>query len=235
MTKPAIAVENLGKCYRLNELANLPIALQGQSATNDILWANRHLSFTIEAGEVVGFMGSNGAGKSTLLKMLARIVTPTEGIGRIRGKVGALLEVGTGLHPNLTGLENIFLTGAILGMSRRDIRANLDMIVEFAGIERFLHTPIKRYSSGMCLRLGFSVAAHLNSDILIVDEALSVGDASFQKQCFEKMLSIAQQEGRTVLFVSHDQSALRQFCSRLITLKDGRLVSDCLTRNTSES
>src|SRR5437762_1153436 len=184
-------------------------------------WALRNIEFNLEQGERLGVIGRNGAGKSTLLKLLSRITDPTEGRIEIRGRVSSLLEVGTGFHPELTGRENIFLNGTILGMSSRDIRRKFDEIVDFAEVERFLDTPVKRYSSGMYLRLDFAVAAYLEPDILIVDEVLAVGDAEFQKKCLGKMDEVSRNEGRTVLFVSHDMRAVQRLCTKLIYLKDG--------------
>jgi lipopolysaccharide transport system ATP-binding protein len=188
-------------------------------------WALRDVSFDIDRGEVVGIIGKNGAGKSTLLKVLSRITAPTSGSALLRGRVGSLLEVGTGFHPELTGHENVFMNGAILGMSRSEIRRKYDQIIEFSGVKEFINTPIKRYSSGMQARLAFSVAAHLDPEILIVDEVLAVGDAEFQKKCIGKMKDVAD-EGRTVLFVSHNMNAIRNLCSRCILLKDGSVKSD---------
>ena len=188
-------------------------------------WALRDVSFDIDKGEVVGIIGKNGAGKSTLLKVLSRITAPTSGSALLRGRVGSLLEVGTGFHPELTGHENVFMNGAILGMSRSEIRRKYDQIIEFSGVEDFINTPIKRYSSGMQARLAFSVAAHLDPEILIVDEVLAVGDAEFQRKCIGKMKDVAD-EGRTVLFVSHNMNAIRNLCTRCILLKDGSVKSD---------
>jgi lipopolysaccharide transport system ATP-binding protein len=192
---------------------------------SDTLWALKDLSVTIEPGEVVGLIGHNGAGKSTLLKILSRIVEPTNGWADVRGRTGALLEVGTGFHPELTGRENVFLNGAILGMRRAEIRARFDEIVAFADIERFLDTPVKRYSSGMSVRLAFAVAAHLEPEILLVDEVLAVGDAAFQRKSLGKMNEVAK-EGRTVIFVSHNLAILQALCDRGILLERGRVVTD---------
>jgi lipopolysaccharide transport system ATP-binding protein len=186
-------------------------------------WALRDVGFEVKSGEAVGIIGRNGAGKSTLLKILSRITAPTKGEAMLRGRLSSLLEVGTGFHPELTGRENIFLNGAILGMSRAEIRAKLDEIVAFAEVEKFLDTPVKRYSSGMYVRLAFAVAAHLEPEILIVDEVLSVGDAEFQKKCLGKMES-ATGGGRTVLFVSHNMQAVKRLCSRAVLLRDGRVA-----------
>ncbi|MGY1735362.1 ABC transporter ATP-binding protein [Geodermatophilus sp. SYSU D00684] len=185
-------------------------------------WSLRDVSFTVGDGEALGIIGRNGAGKSTILKIITRITTPTTGVSRTRGRVAALLEVGTGFHPELTGRENIFLNGAILGMSRRDILGKFDDIVEFSGVQRFLDTPVKRYSSGMGLRLGFSVAAHLEPDVLVVDEILAVGDAEFQRRCLGRMEE-AEKEGRTVVFVSHDLDSLTRICTRALWLESGRV------------
>jgi lipopolysaccharide transport system ATP-binding protein len=189
------------------------------------LWALRDVSFGIAAGEVVGLVGSNGAGKTTLLKILSRITDPTEGSGLIRGRVGSLLEVGTGFHPELTGRENVYLNGVIIGMRRAEIDRRFDEIVSFSGVEAFIDTPVKRYSSGMYLRLGFSVAAHLEPEILLVDEVLAVGDVEFQKKCLGKIGDIAR-SGRTVVFASHNLTAVQSLCGRALCLDSGRLVGD---------
>ena len=188
-------------------------------------WALKDVSFDVKQGEVVGILGRNGAGKSTLLKILSRITEPTKGRVQINGRVASLLEVGTGFHPELSGRENIYLNGAILGMSRREIRNKFDQIVDFAEVEKFLDTPVKRYSSGMYVRLAFSVAAHLEPEILIVDEVLAVGDAQFQKKCLGKMEGVSR-EGRTVLFVSHNLGAVRSLCQRCLIVKNGRIIAD---------
>jgi lipopolysaccharide transport system ATP-binding protein len=193
-------------------------------------WALHDLNFDIAQGEVVGLIGANGSGKSTLLKILSRITEPTTGEVRIRGKVASLLEVGTGFHPELTGRENVYINGAILGMTRREVKTKFDEIVNFAGVADFIDTPIKRYSSGMTVRLGFAVAAHLDPDILIVDEVLAVGDAAFQKKCIGKMKSISS-SGRTVIFVSHNLSSVQALCNRCILLQNGRLLT---TGNTEK-
>jgi lipopolysaccharide transport system ATP-binding protein len=192
---------------------------------DDVVWALRDVSFDVADGEVVGLVGRNGAGKSTLLKLLSRITEPSAGRAVLRGRVGSLLEVGTGFHPDLTGRENVFLNGAILGMDRRTVERRFDEIVEFAGVARFIDTPVKRYSSGMYLRLAFAVAAHLEPEILLVDEVLAVGDAQFQQKCLGKMRSVSQ-EGRTVLFVSHNLSAVRTLCTRALLLRDGGIAVD---------
>ncbi len=187
-------------------------------------WALRDITLDIEEGEIVGIVGRNGAGKSTLLKVLSRITSPTDGYAEVHGRIGSLLEVGTGFHPELTGRENIYLSGAILGMSRAEINSKFNEIVEFAGMGRFIDTPIKRYSSGMNLRLGFAVAAHLDTEILMVDEVLAVGDASFQKKCLGKMSELTKEEGKTVLFVSHNMNAVNRLCKKCIWLDAGKLV-----------
>jgi lipopolysaccharide transport system ATP-binding protein len=200
------------------------VAGENGSEANTV-WALQDVSFQVCDGEVLGIIGRNGAGKSTLLKILARITKPTHGRAQVYGRIGSLLEVGTGFHPELTGRENIFLNGAVLGMRRREITQKFDEIVDFAEVERFIDTPVKRYSSGMYMRLAFSVAAHLEPEILIVDEVLAVGDAAFQKKCMGKMGDVAQQ-GRTILFVSHNMNAIQRLCSRAILLEQGRLVMD---------
>jgi lipopolysaccharide transport system ATP-binding protein len=197
----------------------------GHIDTQEKYWALKDISFSVGQGEVLGIIGANGAGKSTLLKIISRITAPTEGIVKIRGKVTSLLEVGTGFHPDFTGLENIYMNGSILGMSRRKIDESLQEIVDFSGIKKFLDTPVKRYSSGMYVRLAFSVAAHLLSDTVIVDEVLAVGDQEFREKCLQKMASIAN-EGRTVLFVSHNMDNLRELCPRSILLERGSLAAD---------
>lgn len=231
--KPIISVEGLGKSYTIRhegqthykslreELFKLPkrlLSRDGQS--QEEFWALRDVNFDIMPGDRVGFIGRNGAGKSTLLKLLSRITEPTTGRITLRGRVASLLEVGTGFHPELTGRENIFLNGAILGMSRAEVRRKFDEIVDFAGVEKFLDTPVKRYSSGMYVRLAFAVAAHLEPEILVVDEVLAVGDAEFQKKCLGKMED-AGKEGRTVLFVSHNMAAVKHLCVNGICLSKG--------------
>jgi ABC-type polysaccharide/polyol phosphate transport system ATPase subunit len=233
----AIELERLGKRYRLGEdfaryryrtlRDSLSIRRSGRrrDARSDEIWALRDLSLSIDTGEVVGVIGLNGAGKTTLLKILARITEPTTGVARMRGRVGALLEVGTGFHPELTGRENVYLNGNILGMSRREISRRFDEIVEFAGLTGFLDTPLKRYSSGMILRLAFAVAAHVQPPILAVDEVLAVGDAEFREKCLGAMSELGER-GRTVVFVSHDLGAIAQLCSRTIWLKRGSVAAD---------
>jgi lipopolysaccharide transport system ATP-binding protein len=189
-------------------------------------WALKDVSYDVHKGEVIGIIGRNGAGKSTLLKILSRITLPSEGVVEVHGRIGSLLEVGTGFHPELTGLENIFLSGSILGMRKREIDQRLDEIVKFSEIEKFLETPVKRYSSGMYVRLAFAVAAHMDTEILLVDEVLAVGDIQFQKKCLGKMGDVAEKEGRTVLFVSHNMTAIKALCQRGILLDSGRIVYD---------
>jgi lipopolysaccharide transport system ATP-binding protein len=196
-------------------------------------WALKNVSFDVQQGDCVGIVGRNGAGKSTLLKILSRITEPSAGTVSIRGRVASLLEVGTGFHPELTGRENIFLNGAILGMSRREINRKFDQIVDFSEVEKFLDTPVKRYSSGMYVRLAFAVAAHLEPEILVVDEVLAVGDARFQKKCMGRMEEVGK-EGRTVLFVSHNMGAVSELCNRAILLADGKLVADGSTTSVIE-
>src|SRR6266704_1257028 len=206
--------------HKTKDLFRGDVPVQGDSRED--IWALRDIGFEIRQGEVVGIIGRNGSGKSTLLKVLSRITEPSEGRVMIRGRVASLLEVGTGFHPELTGRENIFLNGAILGMSRAEIRKKFDEIVAFAEVEKFLDTPVKRYSSGMYVRLAFAVAAHLEPEILIVDEVLAVGDAEFQKKCLGKMQEVSEKEGRTVLFVSHNMSAIRSLCDRGVLVERGR-------------
>jgi lipopolysaccharide transport system ATP-binding protein len=198
----------------------------GQDVEKDSFLALNDVSFAVKEGDRLGIIGKNGAGKSTLLKILSRITSPTKGMVKIKGRVGSLLEVGTGFHAELTGRENIYLNGSILGMNRHEISRKLDEIVDFAGIEKHLDTPVKRYSSGMMVRLGFAVAAHLDTDILIADEVLAVGDAEFQKKALGKMQDLSTGEGRTVLFVSHQMAAIRQLCRRCILLEHGSIIDD---------
>lgn len=245
----AISAKGLGKVYRIGSRAQQSDSLMGavgawisaplhnlrrlrrlaisaeECAGDDLLWALKDLSFDVPAGQALGIIGPNGAGKSTLLKILSRITLPTFGQAQIRGRIASLLEVGTGFHPELTGRENVFLNGAILGMKRREIAAKFDEIVAFSGVDRFLDTPVKFYSSGMKVRLAFSVAAHLDPEILIIDEVLAVGDAEFRAKCLGKMQGAAT-EGRTVLFVSHSMGAIQNLCTRALTLRKGELVDD---------
>lgn len=247
MSHPAISITGLGKRYRLGIKEEIPDTLtaslidvfkkpwknyqrlRGLSRTNDqgednsILWALKDINLDIEQGEVLGIIGANGAGKSTLLKILSRITEPTVGEIAVRGRISSLLEVGTGFHPELSGRENIYLNGSLLGMRKAEINRRFDEIVDFSGVERFIDTPVKRYSSGMYVRLAFAVAAHLEPEILIVDEVLAVGDAHFQKKCLGKMQSISQ-TGRTVVFVSHAMPTVIRLCTKAILLESGKLI-----------
>jgi lipopolysaccharide transport system ATP-binding protein len=237
----AISVRGLSKCYAISHNATRHSTLAEellhrirrplQRSSKETFWALRDLSFDIRQGEVVGIIGRNGAGKSTLLKILSQITEPTRGEVDLYGRVGSLLEVGTGFHPELTGRENIYLNGAILGMRKREIDCAFDAIVDFAGVEQFLDTPVKRYSTGMYVRLAFAVAAHLNAEILLVDEVLAVGDAEFQKKCLGKMRDVAH-SGRTVLFVSHNMAAVATLCTKGIYLQDGQLKLQGTPRET---
>jgi lipopolysaccharide transport system ATP-binding protein len=248
MAEEIIKVENVSKLYRLGEVGTGTLAddlkrwwhlVRGKedpflevgkenvrSATEgnlDFVWALKDINFNVGQGEVLGIIGNNGAGKSTLLKVLSKITAPTTGSITIKGRVASLLEVGTGFHPELTGRENIFLNGTILGMNKSEVKSKLDEIVDFSGVSKYLDTPVKRYSSGMMVRLGFAVAAHLEPEILIVDEVLAVGDAEFQKKCVGKMKDVSGQ-GRTVLFVSHNMNAVKSLCDRGILLKNGQIA-----------
>jgi len=238
-----ISVENLSKAYRLGQIGTGTLSndmkvwwarLRGKpnpflkigtadhgNRDGETIWALKDVSFTVEQGEALGIIGRNGAGKSTLLKILSRVTAPTEGCVKVKGRIASLLEVGTGFHPDLTGRENTYLNGAILGMSREDVRRKFDEIVSFAEVEKFIDTPVKRYSSGMYVRLAFAVAAHLDPEILAVDEVLAVGDAEFQKKCLGKMGEVAQ-EGRTVLFVSHNMVSVRSLCERGLLIESGK-------------
>lgn len=254
MSSFAIRAENVSKRYRLGLREDLPDSIVGaclqwsrsplknfkklrnlshfeEEDSSDVLWALKDVSFEIARGEVVGFIGRNGAGKSTLLKILSRITDPTHGRIDLHGRVSSLLEVGTGFHPELTGRENVFLNGTILGMKKREISRKFDEIVEFSGIERFIDTPVKRYSSGMMVRIAFAVAAHLEPEILIVDEVLAVGDADFQRKSIGKMQDVAAGEGRTVLFVSHNMGSIENLCERVAVIENGRIsvMSDART------
>jgi len=238
MSGIAIKVENISKQYRLGVLGSGSLKKDLQAywyqktgrnnldaySSSDTIWALKDINFDVQQGDVLGFVGRNGAGKSTLLKIISRIILPTTGSIKGKGRIASLLEVGTGFHPELTGKENIFLNGQILGMQKKEIQSVFDEIVDFSGVEQFIDTPVKRYSSGMYVRLAFSVAAHLNPEILIVDEVLAVGDANFQKKCLGKMKQVSSQEGRTVLFVSHNMQALRSLCKKAICIEAGKLV-----------
>ena len=248
MSKPIITIENISKRYRLGTIStgrlrqdlmlwwnnNVlkkkdPFFSTGNGQyiadSKDHLWALKNVSFDIKEGEVCGIIGRNGAGKSTLLKILSRITRPTYGVVRGVGKISSLLEVGTGFHPELTGRENIYISGSMLGMKRKEIQRQFDEIVEFSGIRQFIDTPVKRYSSGMYVRLAFGVAAHLDPDILIVDEVLAVGDAEFQKKCMGKMKDVSTKKGRTIIFVSHNMQAITNLCSKAIWLQKGSICA----------
>jgi lipopolysaccharide transport system ATP-binding protein len=232
MSQIAIQVENLGKNYRLGTLNSARLkrdflsffkkSAQADSEEESI-WALRDVNFEIKQGDAVGIVGKNGAGKSTLLKLLSRTTAPSTGSIKIKGKISSLLEVGTGFHPELTGRENVFLNGAIMGMSKRDIKARFDEIIEFSGVSRFVDTPVKRYSSGMYVRLAFAVAAHLETEIMIIDEVLAVGDVDFQKKCLGKMREVTGNQGRTVLFVSHNMASVKALCNHGLFLEKGQL------------
>ncbi len=242
----AIKVENLSKLYRLGQIGTNTLSrdfqrwwitkilkkedpfikigeanIRAQKGISDIVYSLKEIDFEVQKGEAIAIIGKNGAGKSTLLKILSRVTSPTTGSIKINGRVASLLEVGTGFHPELTGKENIYLNGAILGMRRKEIDIKFDEIVDFSGVERYIDTPVKRYSSGMYVRLAFAVAAHLDSEILIVDEVLAVGDAEFQKKCLGKMDDVSKRQGRTILFVSHNMSAVRKLCKTGIVLENG--------------
>lgn len=245
MSNTVIKVENLGKLYRLGEIGTGtlshdlnrwwsrvrgkedPFAKIGETndrttkGDSDYVWALKEVNFEVKQGEVLGIIGRNGAGKSTLLKILSKVTSPGAGSLKIKGRIASLLEVGTGFHPELTGRENIFLNGAILGMTKREIQNKFDEIVDFSGVERYIDTPVKRYSSGMYVRLAFAVAAFLEPEILIVDEVLAVGDAEFQKKCIGRMKDVSANDGRTVLFVSHNMAAVRTLCNKGLVLKNG--------------
>ena len=244
----AIKVENLSKAYQLGEFSTGTLSsdiqrkwalLRGKEdpflkigetndraikGTSDIVWSLKDINFEINKGDAIGIIGRNGAGKSTLLKLLSRVTSPTTGSIKVNGRIASLLEVGTGFHPELTGRENIYLNGAILGMRKAEIKKQFDAIVDFSGVDRYIDTPVKRYSSGMYVRLAFAVAAHLESEILIVDEVLAVGDAEFQKKCLGKMNDVSKGEGRTVLFVSHNLGTVAQLCTNTILLHQGNIV-----------
>lgn len=236
MSAVSIEVDKLSKCYRLGQvgagslkedLGNWwrRVKMGENGPPKGRFWALQDISFSVNEGEVLGVIGANGAGKSTLLKILSRITEPTSGAAKIKGRMSSLLEVGTGFHPDLTGRENVFLNGAIMGLTRADVRKRFDQIVAFAGVEDFIDTPVKRYSSGMHVRLGFAVAAHLEPDILIVDEVLAVGDAGFQDRCIKRMDTVAR-EGRTVLIVSHIMPMITRLCHRTLMLEHGRIAHD---------
>jgi lipopolysaccharide transport system ATP-binding protein len=247
-TNPIIKVDNLGKQYRLGvdtapystvrevvmDVLKAPLRSLRRNGSDPTIWALRDVSFEIKPGEIVGIIGRNGAGKSTLLKVLSRITEPTIGRVELYGRVASLLEVGTGFHPELTGRENIFLNGSILGMTRKEIESQFDEIVAFAEIKKFIDTPVKRYSSGMYVRLAFAVAAHLDPEILIIDEVLAVGDFAFQQKCLDKMQDVST-GGRTVLFVSHNLGAISRLCDRCILLEGGRLVESGPTADVVQS
>jgi lipopolysaccharide transport system ATP-binding protein len=246
MSNIVISVENLSKSYRLGQIGTGTLSndlkvwwakkrglpnpmlkvnqIDYGNRDGETLWALKDINFTVERGEVLGIIGRNGAGKSTILKILSRVTAPTSGYAKVKGRIASLLEVGTGFHPDLTGRENIFLNGAILGMTREEVRRKFDEIVAFAEIEKFIDTPVKRYSSGMYIRLAFAVAAHLESEILLVDEVLAVGDAEFQKKCLGKMDSVAK-AGRTVIFVSHNLGAVKYLCTIGLLMKKGHLFT----------
>lgn len=248
MSETVIKVENLTKFYQLGLInhgtlakdlqgwwakirgkddPNSQISLvnqQNRDKNTDFIYALKDVSFDVQQGEVLGIIGANGAGKSTLLKILSRVTSPTSGCIKIKGRIGSLLEVGTGFHPELTGRENIYLNGAILGMRKHEIDKKLDEIIDFSGVEKFIDTPVKRYSSGMYVKLAFSVAAHLDAEIMIMDEVLAVGDMAFQKKCIEKMNDVSRQLGRTILYVSHNMITIRQLCERAIVLDHGKII-----------
>jgi lipopolysaccharide transport system ATP-binding protein len=267
MSEVAIKFENISKQYRLGQIGtgtlshdlnrwwamnirgkedpNLKIGQvndRAAKATDDYVWALRNIDFEVKQGEVLGIIGKNGAGKSTLLKILSRVTTPTTGLITAYGRIASLLEVGTGFHPEMTGRENIFMNGSIMGMTKAEITRKLEEIVDFAGVEKYIDTPVKRYSSGMTVRLGFAIAAHLEPEILVVDEVLAVGDAEFQKKAIGKMQDVSKEYGRTVLFVSHNMGAINDLCNRGILLKNGMihlegsinlLISEHLKTNSS--
>ncbi len=258
MSDIIIQVENISKQYRLGQVSRkalshdinrwwykvrgkddpyLKIGQKNDSAKNgtrEYVWALRDINFEVKRGEVLGIIGKNGAGKSTLLKILSKVTAPTTGRIKTRGRIASLLEVGTGFHPELTGRENIFLNGAILGMTKKEIEKKFDEIVDFSGVELYIDTPVKRYSSGMYVRLAFAVAAHLEPDILIVDEVLAVGDAEFQKKCLGRIKDVSEKEGRTVLFVSHQMGSIAQLCNRAILLQNGKIIFDNVAKKTAD-
>lgn len=248
MNKPVIQLENISKAYQIGQIGTGTISRdlerfiatkilgkedpflkigesnnQNLKENSDIVWSLKDINFEVNQGDAVGIIGKNGAGKSTLLKLLSRVTSPTTGQIKVKGRIASLLEVGTGFHPELSGKENIYLNGAILGMRKKEITRKLDEIIDFSGVERYIDTPVKRYSSGMYVRLAFAVAAHLESEILIVDEVLAVGDAEFQKKCLGKMGDISKGEGRTVLFVSHNMAAVQSLCNKGVVLANGMI------------
>ncbi len=253
MSSTVISVENISKSYRLGSIGTGtfygdlkrwwaqqrgkpdPYLKIGENdygnRDGETVWALKDIEFRVQQGEAVGIIGKNGAGKSTLLKILSQVTAPTSGEVKVKGRIASLLEVGTGFHPELTGRENIYLNGAIMGMSRAEVNRKFDEIVDFSGVEKFIDTPVKRYSSGMYVRLAFAVAAHLEPDILVVDEVLAVGDAEFQKKCLGKMDTVAHQQGRTILFVSHNMSALKALCEKAIFLRSGEIRSQGPSEN----
>jgi lipopolysaccharide transport system ATP-binding protein len=237
--KPIVSVRNVSKRYHVGRPLGMrpslreavttfvksPFTQRNGAANGETLWALRDISFDAQPGEVIGIIGRNGAGKSTLLRILARITKPSKGEIDIYGRLGTLLEIGTGFHPDLTGRENIFLNGTILGMKVQEIKRKFDEIVAFSEVERFLETPVKHYSSGMYLRLAFSIAAHFEPEVLLLDEIIAVGDLSFQEKCFEKMRSVSR-EGRTIFLVSHNLKSIQSLCKRVFLLRDGRLCEE---------
>ena len=251
MSETAIIFENISKQYRLGNIGTgtlshdlkrwWTISVRGKEdpylmvgqvndrtsrATDDYVWALRNINFDVKQGEVLGIIGKNGAGKSTLLKILSRVTTPTTGKITAHGRIASLLEVGTGFHPEMTGRENVYMNGSIMGMTKTEIRRKFDEIIDFAGVEKYIDTPVKRYSSGMLVRLGFAIAAHLEPEILVLDEVLAVGDAEFQKKALGKVQNVSRIEGRTVLFVSHNMQAVTNLCSRVILIDKGSIIQD---------
>ncbi len=258
MSEIVIKVENLSKAYQIGQIGTGTISRdierfwmtrvlgkedpflrigetndRSVKGTSDVVWSLKDINFDINQGDAVGIIGRNGAGKSTLLKLLSRVTSPTTGQIKVKGRIASLLEVGTGFHPELTGRENIYLNGAILGMRKKEITRKLEEIIDFSGVDRYVDTPVKRYSSGMYVRLAFAVAAHLESEILIVDEVLAVGDAEFQKKCLGKMGDISKGQGRTVLFVSHNMAAVKSLCNTAIILENGQVIYNGETDNAT--
>jgi lipopolysaccharide transport system ATP-binding protein len=256
MSDTVISVENLSKVYRLGTIGSTTLredfsrtwarlrgkadpmlkvgTAEGERREGNVFWALRGVSFEVKQGEALGIIGQNGAGKSTLLKILSRVTAPTTGSVKMKGRIASLLEVGTGFNPDLTGRENVFLNGAIMGMTKAEIRKKFDEIVDFSGVEEFIDTPVKRYSSGMYVRLAFAVAAHLDPEIMILDEVLAVGDAPFQKKCLAKMDDVTK-GGRTILFVSHNMKAMRELCSRCVLLRDGNVITEGQSRDVIQT